>query len=108
MLEIWDARPVDQKFTIVCIVHNAGPNFWYPVLPDWSKRGAIRFLSIADQYVILAYVLQYHDLIPSSASDLASRQSLRIKLVVQILLSLGTSVILVGLPADRKTGSKTT
>lgn len=49
LLSAWDARDEAQKFQLVCIVHNHEDVIWQSRIPDWSRRGAIRLLPIADQ-----------------------------------------------------------
>ncbi|KLO11988.1 hypothetical protein SCHPADRAFT_921523 [Schizopora paradoxa] len=47
LLEIWDSRPADKKFKLVCIVHNFRDNGWQRHITPWATRGAIRLLPIA-------------------------------------------------------------
>jgi hypothetical protein len=50
LLEIWDARPIDEKFHVVCLVHDGGTRDWLiDPLSHWTRRGAMRLLTIADQ-----------------------------------------------------------
>jgi len=44
------ARPADDKFTLVCIVHNAFAVEWLVKYgADWVKEGALRIMPISDQ-----------------------------------------------------------
>lgn len=51
LLAIYDARPADKKFELVCIVHNVHDVRWQSNIREWARRGAIRLLPIASQYV---------------------------------------------------------
>ncbi|KAG6857415.1 hypothetical protein H0H87_004777 [Tephrocybe sp. NHM501043] len=46
LLSIWDERPHNRKFQLVCIVHNDVS--WQPAITEWSRRGAIRLITIAE------------------------------------------------------------
>ncbi|KDQ54542.1 hypothetical protein JAAARDRAFT_38216 [Jaapia argillacea MUCL 33604] len=48
LLEIWDARPADKKFTIVCIVHNALDTNWHRHILPFAQRSSIRLVAISD------------------------------------------------------------
>lgn len=51
LLQAWDERTHDNKFILVCGVHNGADAFWsHEHLTEWSKRGALRLLTISDQY----------------------------------------------------------
>jgi hypothetical protein len=44
------ARPADDKFTLVCIVHNAFAVEWLTNWgADWVREGALRIMPISDQ-----------------------------------------------------------
>ncbi|KAG8908193.1 hypothetical protein FRB99_008736 [Tulasnella sp. 403] len=45
---IWDMRPADKKFQVVCIVHNGLDTTWFGELREWTRRGAMRFLPISE------------------------------------------------------------
>lgn len=45
----WNNRAADDKFKIVCIVHNVDDVNWQRHIPYWARREAIRLLPIADQ-----------------------------------------------------------
>lgn len=47
ILEVWDARDENHKFLLVCIVHNVMDTGWQRFVPDWSRRNAIRYLTIS-------------------------------------------------------------
>lgn len=49
LLEIWDERPEDQKFNLVCMVHNTEDLAWQAFIPEWSRRGALRLVTLGDQ-----------------------------------------------------------
>ncbi|KAG6819487.1 hypothetical protein H0H93_011344 [Arthromyces matolae] len=48
LLSIWDERPQDHKFNLVCLVHNAKDTAWQDAITDWSRRGAIRIIAISE------------------------------------------------------------
>jgi len=48
LLKIWDERPADRKFKLVCIVHNFRDDMWQRYITPWAARGAIRLLPIAN------------------------------------------------------------
>ncbi|KAG9022344.1 hypothetical protein FRB95_014926 [Tulasnella sp. JGI-2019a] len=50
LLRIWDSRPADQKFKIVCMVHNGrGAENWLPkYAPEWAARESLRIVTIAE------------------------------------------------------------
>ncbi|KAG8980529.1 hypothetical protein FRB90_007666, partial [Tulasnella sp. 427] len=48
LLEAWDQRPHDQKFTLVCGVHNGHTTGWFKHISEWSSRGAFRVMPISD------------------------------------------------------------
>lgn len=52
LLDVWDARPADQKFTIVCIVHQFRDTNWQRHIAAWARRRSIRLLPIGYQSVI--------------------------------------------------------
>lgn len=46
------ARAEDDKFTLVCIVHNAFSVEWLVEYgADWVREGALRVMPISEQYV---------------------------------------------------------
>jgi hypothetical protein len=48
----YQARAADDKFTLVCIVHNAFAVEWMTeYAADWVKEGALRIMPISDQSV---------------------------------------------------------
>ncbi|KAF9031612.1 hypothetical protein BJ165DRAFT_1518719 [Panaeolus papilionaceus] len=47
LLAAWDKRREDEKFMVVCIVHNVQDTHWQTQITDWARRGAIRFLPIS-------------------------------------------------------------
>ncbi|KAF9542624.1 hypothetical protein CPC08DRAFT_439036 [Agrocybe pediades] len=47
LLSAWDAREADQKFQVVCIVHNIDDKLWQSMIPEWARRNAIRLLPIS-------------------------------------------------------------
>ncbi len=49
LLAIWDERPMDKKFNIVCMVHNTEDLSWQTNIPEWSRRGALRLITLGDQ-----------------------------------------------------------
>ncbi|KIO19614.1 hypothetical protein M407DRAFT_11307 [Tulasnella calospora MUT 4182] len=56
LLRAWDERPVDKKFTLVCGTHNGRDGAWASKnLAEWSKRGALRLLTISDQFLAAGY-----------------------------------------------------
>ncbi|KAF8071768.1 hypothetical protein FPV67DRAFT_1560545 [Lyophyllum atratum] len=48
LLSIWDDRPEGHKFQLVCIVHNVKDVAWQPAITEWSRRGAIRLITISE------------------------------------------------------------
>ncbi|KAG8932686.1 hypothetical protein FRC01_012735, partial [Tulasnella sp. 417] len=49
LLRVWDKRPRDKKFMLVCGVHNGADAFWaHEHLTDWAKRGTLSLLTISD------------------------------------------------------------
>ncbi|KAI9063501.1 hypothetical protein FKP32DRAFT_1592582 [Trametes sanguinea] len=48
LVDAWNARRDDDKFKIVCVVHNVNDLNWQRHIPYWSRRNAIRLLPIAD------------------------------------------------------------
>ncbi|KAG6919187.1 hypothetical protein DXG01_008485 [Tephrocybe rancida] len=68
LLSVWDERPHDRKFNLVCIVHNIKARdtyirsikcnsdrgtfrqdvSWQPAITEWSRRSAIRIVTIAE------------------------------------------------------------
>ncbi|KAI0829271.1 hypothetical protein BC628DRAFT_1315386 [Trametes gibbosa] len=44
----WNLRAADDKFKIVCGVHNVDDVNWQRHIPYWARRNAIRLLPIAD------------------------------------------------------------
>ncbi|PPQ75088.1 hypothetical protein CVT24_010153 [Panaeolus cyanescens] len=47
LLDVWDRRSDDEKFMLVCIVHNVRDEHWQPQITEWARRGAIRLLPIS-------------------------------------------------------------
>ncbi|PPQ68814.1 hypothetical protein CVT24_007699 [Panaeolus cyanescens] len=47
LLRAWDSRKEDEKFMLVCIVHNVRDEGWQGYITEWARRGAIRFLPIS-------------------------------------------------------------
>lgn len=54
LVEAWDARGKDYKFTVVCIVHHAAKQDWEELFAPLARRGALRLLPISDQYVSIS------------------------------------------------------
>ncbi|KAH9476941.1 hypothetical protein JR316_0010857 [Psilocybe cubensis] len=48
LLKAWDARDAQHKFQLVCIVHNALDDGWHGYISEWSRRNAIRVLTISE------------------------------------------------------------
>ncbi|KAI8984936.1 hypothetical protein BD414DRAFT_489771 [Trametes punicea] len=48
LVDAWNARREDDKFKIVCVVHNVADTNWQQHIPYWARRSAIRLLPIAD------------------------------------------------------------
>ncbi|KAI0699808.1 hypothetical protein BC835DRAFT_1267341 [Cytidiella melzeri] len=48
LLVIWDERPEDQKFSVVCMIHNTEDLRWQAHIPEWSRRGALRLVTLGD------------------------------------------------------------
>ena len=60
LLAAWDARDQDDKFRIVCIVHNQMDADWQQHITPWAMRNAIRILPISGQCVsILTFYIIY-------------------------------------------------
>ncbi|KAF7351772.1 putative eukaryotic translation initiation factor 5 [Mycena sanguinolenta] len=53
LLSAWDARDPGHKFSIVCLVHNGPENTPQGTLESFSRRNAIRILTISSQCVLL-------------------------------------------------------
>ncbi|KAI0662861.1 hypothetical protein C8Q70DRAFT_954215 [Cubamyces menziesii] len=47
LADAWNRRSEDDKFKIVCVVHNVDDVNWQRHIPYWSRRNAIRLLPIA-------------------------------------------------------------
>jgi hypothetical protein len=48
--KLWTARPADRKFSLVCIVHNAGDAGWLEKYTgDWVRVGAFSMMPISPQ-----------------------------------------------------------
>ncbi|PPR07644.1 hypothetical protein CVT24_006546 [Panaeolus cyanescens] len=47
LLDVWDLRPDDEKFMVVCIIHDVRDEHWQSHITEWARRGAIRFLPIS-------------------------------------------------------------
>ncbi|KAI0092484.1 hypothetical protein BDY19DRAFT_883745 [Irpex rosettiformis] len=48
LLAIWNERPEDQKFKLVCMVHNTEDLAWQAFIPEWSRRGVLRLVTLGD------------------------------------------------------------
>lgn len=48
LLREWDARSEEEKFQLVCVVHNVKDGGWQPQISEWSRRGAIRLLPLGE------------------------------------------------------------
>jgi hypothetical protein len=49
LLEIWEMRPPDQKFQILCVVHHVAGTEWLKLMYEWVRRGVIRIVTISEQ-----------------------------------------------------------
>jgi hypothetical protein len=50
----YEARPANDKFLLVCVVHNAFATKWLVEFgQDWVRAGALRLMPISAQYVLL-------------------------------------------------------
>jgi hypothetical protein len=56
LLSIWDARDAEHKFMVVCMVHNVDDIGWHRNLPPWTRRNAIRFITLSEQCVSTSHV----------------------------------------------------
>ncbi|KAF9533596.1 hypothetical protein CPB83DRAFT_845535 [Crepidotus variabilis] len=48
LLPVWDARPKDKRFTIVCIAHHIKDERTYVKVEEWASRGALRYLTLSE------------------------------------------------------------
>ncbi|KAG8964016.1 hypothetical protein FRC03_002300 [Tulasnella sp. 419] len=48
LLQAWESRPANDKFLVICGVHNARTVGWQKLIPEWSRRRSFRILSISD------------------------------------------------------------
>lgn len=69
LLKAWDARDAHHKFQLVCIVHNALDDIWHSYIPEWSRRNAIRVLTISEQWVALGVVKSLNEVWPHRISS---------------------------------------
>ncbi|KAJ7650072.1 hypothetical protein FB45DRAFT_731699 [Roridomyces roridus] len=72
LLSAWDTRDEAHKFTLVCIVHNVNDDSWQRQIPEWSRRNAIRILSISDH---VAATFKRSFLINADSPDAATRSA---------------------------------
>ncbi|KAF8903613.1 hypothetical protein CPB85DRAFT_1017215 [Mucidula mucida] len=52
LLAAWHALDEEHKFKLVCIVHDATDDFWFPSTREWVRLGALRLLPISQQCVM--------------------------------------------------------
>ncbi|EJC97990.1 uncharacterized protein FOMMEDRAFT_162331 [Fomitiporia mediterranea MF3/22] len=71
LLAIWDARPADQKFKVVCTVHHFRDTRWQKHITPWAARGAIRLLPIG-YHVGRAFRTYFQELADSPEPDIYS------------------------------------
>jgi hypothetical protein len=57
LLAAWDARDKDNKFQIVCMVHNQRDQRWHYNIGPWARRNAIRILTLGEQCVSIFGIL---------------------------------------------------
>ncbi|KAL5482626.1 hypothetical protein ACEPAI_9220 [Sanghuangporus weigelae] len=69
LLEVWDARPADRKFKLVCIVHHFRDTRWQSHIAPWAARGAIRLLPIG-YHVGRAFRAHFQELADSTDPDI--------------------------------------
>lgn len=48
LISIWDERDDAHKFQLICIVHNVADTAWQPAIQEWSRRNAIRLVTISE------------------------------------------------------------
>jgi hypothetical protein len=48
LLAAWDARDSAHKFQVVCLIHHVFDSAWQSSITEWSRRNAIRFLTISE------------------------------------------------------------
>ncbi|KAG8851530.1 hypothetical protein FRB96_009203 [Tulasnella sp. 330] len=48
LLNTWDERPIEKRFTLVCIAHSRGPMEWFHILGHWAQRGALRLVTTSN------------------------------------------------------------
>ena len=54
----WEARPADDKFLLVCVVHNAFATKWLAEFGQkWVQAGALRLMPISAQCVLPPFLL---------------------------------------------------
>ena len=51
LLNLWELRDDEHKFELVCIVHHVDNRPWHSIIPEWSRRNALRVLTISEQFV---------------------------------------------------------
>ncbi|KZO94022.1 hypothetical protein CALVIDRAFT_484889 [Calocera viscosa TUFC12733] len=68
LLREWDERPDDEKFTVVCVVHESDDERALQDLDLWARRGALRYL-VLSQHVATDLRKQLNRLADSNASE---------------------------------------
>ncbi|EKM59533.1 uncharacterized protein PHACADRAFT_250101 [Phanerochaete carnosa HHB-10118-sp] len=48
LLDEWDKRAPEEKFKLVCMVHNVQDTPWQANIGEWSRRGAIRLVTLGE------------------------------------------------------------
>lgn len=51
LLNLWELRDNEHKFELVCIVHHVDNRPWQSNIHEWSRRNALRVLTISEQFV---------------------------------------------------------
>ncbi|KAG8950211.1 hypothetical protein FRC04_007845 [Tulasnella sp. 424] len=74
LLDAWDARPANKKFTVACIIHEVSDRRSFTFLHEWTIRGAVRYLTLAEHvsFSLLQYLQTTSDTpTPSEYTSLA-------------------------------------
>ncbi|KAG7451292.1 uncharacterized protein BT62DRAFT_1000533 [Guyanagaster necrorhizus] len=85
LLKAWDEREENRKFQLVCIVHDVTEETWQPAITKWTRRNAIRFLPISEQYMDSEDRLKYWRTATTRRFDPQGTNNLPINVHVPVL-----------------------
>jgi len=72
LISIWDERDDAHKFQLICVVHNAADTAWQPAIQEWSRRSAIRLITISE-HVAHTFRQNFNEL--ADSADLVVRSA---------------------------------